>query len=437
MMGLVTARSTTDTRREVYLPTLPSGMAHVGEISPDGRFVLLAEMDFGKWLPCRVVALDGSVPDALVGPQPSQCTAGRWSPDGRWIYLTASVDGESHIWRQPFPEGRPEQLTSGPVQEADLAVAPDGTLVASVFARQNTVWLHDARGDRQISGEGIAFKPRLSPDEQTVYYLVRRPASGSFWAGELWAADVATGRNHRVLPNFVVRSFDVSSDGREIVFDAIDERDPLRVWLASVDGTQPPSQLTSEESLDEERPFFGASGSIYLMEKLASGENTLARTSSTNPERVIIRRGTFFLVNISPDERWAALWNFEEGATLFPLAGGAAHRICGCGMGPLWPDSPKISWSGNGTTFFVADEPPPGGGRGFVTPWRGVVAFTAGSMPSPAAWRSRTGTHIVRDASVALGLTAETYVFTRPSEQSNVFRIAVPAAPRTTSRGDK
>jgi hypothetical protein len=68
------------------------------------------------------------------------------------------------------------------------------------------------------------------------------------------------------------------------------------------------------------------------------------------------RRAFAFLVDISPDEKWAALWNFDtrgDGTWLVPLTGGASHRLCPCGMGPIFPDSPRVSWSGDGKTMFA------------------------------------------------------------------------------------
>jgi hypothetical protein len=62
-----------------------------------------------------------------------------------------------HLWRQRFPKGQPEQITSGPTQEEGIAVAPDGrSLITSIGMRQSAVWIHDDRGDRPISSEGYA-----------------------------------------------------------------------------------------------------------------------------------------------------------------------------------------------------------------------------------------------------------------------------------------
>ena len=63
-----------------------------------------------------------------------------------------------HIWRQRFPDGKPEQLTSGPAEEEGIAVLPDAkSLITSVGTQDAIVWLHDTKGDHQLSSEGNAF----------------------------------------------------------------------------------------------------------------------------------------------------------------------------------------------------------------------------------------------------------------------------------------
>ena len=67
--------------------------------------------------PCRLVPFDGSSSRRQVGPT-GNCTAAAWSPDGQWMYFTVVVHGSSHLWRQRFPRGEPQQLTNGPNEES-------------------------------------------------------------------------------------------------------------------------------------------------------------------------------------------------------------------------------------------------------------------------------------------------------------------------------
>ena len=130
-------------------------MAHYSYPSPDRKWALVVEMD-PQWHPCRLVPFSGGSLGKQVGPS-GACTSAAWSPDGNWMYFGVEVDGKRHLWRQSFPDGRPEQMTSGPTEEDGLAVAPDGrSLITSISTKQNAIWIHDSRGDHAVSTEGYA-----------------------------------------------------------------------------------------------------------------------------------------------------------------------------------------------------------------------------------------------------------------------------------------
>src|SRR5262249_18297424 len=73
-MGVFTATESRADQRMVYLPGDENGMAHRAALSPNGQWVLLAEMDMTGWRPCRVVPFEGTSTVRPVGPMPSQCT---------------------------------------------------------------------------------------------------------------------------------------------------------------------------------------------------------------------------------------------------------------------------------------------------------------------------------------------------------------------------
>ncbi len=157
-MGLVTATESRTGTRDLYVPTHERGMVHRSYLSPDRKQVLLVEMENGGWLPCRVIPFDGSSTGRQVGPPGAACTNGAWSPDGEWVYLSSNTGGRFHIWRQRVAGGEPEQITSGPTEEEGIAMAPDGrSLVTSVGTDQSALWVHDSRGDREVSSEGYSF----------------------------------------------------------------------------------------------------------------------------------------------------------------------------------------------------------------------------------------------------------------------------------------
>jgi serine/threonine protein kinase len=112
-MGIVAAREDRTDERDVYMPRNTRGMATRSEASPDGKWVLIAEMSpYGNWDQCRVVPMDGGSQGRQVGPR-APCSFAAWSPDGQWIYLSSKAGGAFHIWRQRFSGGEPQQFTSG------------------------------------------------------------------------------------------------------------------------------------------------------------------------------------------------------------------------------------------------------------------------------------------------------------------------------------
>ena len=147
-MGVVTTDEGRGQSRDVYLPDGSRSMAHHSYLSPDGKWVLVVMMnEQGKLVQCRVVPFDGNGKEQLVGPAGATCTTGAWSPDGKWVYLSAEKDGEFHIWRQRFPSGDLEQVTSGPTEEEGIAMAADGkSFITSVGTTDSSIWIHDKKG---------------------------------------------------------------------------------------------------------------------------------------------------------------------------------------------------------------------------------------------------------------------------------------------------
>ena len=222
-MVLTTASEGRLDPRRVYAPPTNGGMAHRSFLSPDGRSVLVVEMGSG-WLPCRLLPFDGSAAPTVVGPPSAPCTDAAWSPDGRWMYFSANAGNGFHIWRQRVGDRRAEQLTAAAAtEEQGVALFPDGrSLVTSIGSEQNTVWLHDSHGDRQITSQGYAFQPKLSSDGRRLYYLLRSGVNTRTWvSGALWVSDLESGQRARLFPDFLIEDYSVARDGSRVVFSAL------------------------------------------------------------------------------------------------------------------------------------------------------------------------------------------------------------------------
>lgn len=418
-MKIVAADEGRSGQRDVYVPAHEQGMAHLSYLSPDRRSVLLVEMDgHHAWTPCRVVPLDGSGQGRLVGPPGGACTFGAWSPDGRWIYLTSNAGGANHIWRQGVPDGEPEQITTGPTEEEGIAVAPDGrSLVTAVALSSTSLWLHDGRGERQISVEGNAVDAKFAPDGKTLLYKVVHSLGAYPLPGELRIASVDTGRSEAILPGFQVIDYDISADGQRVVMEAADDKGTMRMWLARLDRRVPHSQIPNVEG---RQPRFAPNGDILF--RRSDGVATFVyrvRPDGTGLRKVI-EQAIPLLGDVSPDGQFVLGWTTRPGSEssapqLFPLDGGA----------PL-PVAAFLSWSrssrGATVSFFsgtIAD------GRSYVVPLRpgeALPAMPAAGLHSEEDVAKLPGARRI-DAVAVPSPSPDVYAFHRTTTQRNLYRI--------------
>lgn len=310
-MGIVTAGESRADSRDVYFPVHERGMAHRSALSPDGRWVVLTEMDNSGFLPCRVVPMDGSSRGKQVGPANGACLDAAWSKDGRWLYLTSNAGGTSHIWRQRFPEGTAQQITSGPTDQSGIFVAPDGeSLLTSVGFTTSKVWIHDKNGDREVTLEGSAYLPSgshhsgrvFSPDGRKLYCLVNRPASGSP-ATELWEIDVQSGSGQRMFTGIAADGgYDISADGKQAAFVSTDSNGRSVIFIAPLDKSSPPQRI---EASDADNPCFANDGTLFF--RVAEGSNNYVFRLDGRLPRKIIKVPILVLKSCSPDGKWVAV----------------------------------------------------------------------------------------------------------------------------------
>ena len=81
-------------------------MAHRSYVSPDGEWVLVAEMDVSAWLPSRRRSLLMAAAHWglwLVREAAAVSQSAAWSPDGKSMLTDTPFFGALHIWRRRFP----------------------------------------------------------------------------------------------------------------------------------------------------------------------------------------------------------------------------------------------------------------------------------------------------------------------------------------------
>ncbi|ABC82669.1 PD40 domain-containing protein [Anaeromyxobacter dehalogenans] len=194
----------------------------------DGRRIAFWTREGGRTR-LRVVDADGTggrvVTDAL---QLSGAPA--WMPDGASLAVGAIVNGAPRLFRVPLEGGAPAPLVAEP--SADPAWSPAGDLFAFTGADVGTTFPLKA-----VNADGSAHRMpplTLTRGERHVAFLPGGRSiavlRGEIRRKHLAAVDLASGASRPLIvlpPDFDVRDFDVSPDGRELVLEQVQERSDL------------------------------------------------------------------------------------------------------------------------------------------------------------------------------------------------------------------
>ena len=341
------------------------------------------------------------------------------------MYFTAKTTDGIHIWRQRFPDGRLEQVTFGVATEEGITFTPDGrSFVTSIGTSQSTVWVHDDRGERQLTSEGYGFLPSISPDGKKLYYLVRSFGKRSWIQGSLWVSDMVTGQRHQLLPDFQMLHYSISRDGERVVFVAVDEHGRSPVWIASLIGQTPPRQLTT---IDGASAVFGASGEV-LFGDLESGWVHRVKEDGTGLQKATAA-GPQILYAASPDGKWVSVQDTKAFGALmvYPTDEGAPRQLCDRCSRPQGTDwiPPPVSWSPDGMYVYLRFS-----GSTYAVPLqRGTVLppVPDGGFLSKDALAALPGARLISEASgVYPGPNPTIHALLKVSTQRNLYRVPVP-----------
>jgi DNA-binding winged helix-turn-helix (wHTH) protein/Tol biopolymer transport system component len=416
-MGIVSADESRFGARDVYLPADMASMAHRSYLSPDGKWVLLVEMDEDhQWLPCRLVPMDGSSQGYPVGPLAGSCTSAAWSPDGKWMFFGANPVGVHHIWRQRFPDGPPEQLTYGPTEEEGVVISPDGKSLLTAVALENTsLWLHDATGERPIHLEGNGKDPRFTPDGRKLCYLVAKSATSRFAffrnPSELRVLDLESGTSQTVVNAFDVREYDLSPDGSQVVIAATDQGGKHRLWMAPLDHSLSPVQIPKVEGV---QPIFGSRGEIFFRH----GETVYRVRTDGTELRKAFEAPAYLIYGVSPDEQWIVGWG--------PLHGGESMGMQAFSLKGRTPiqigDSfTSLSWTLDGRSALLA-----GSYLVPLEPGESLPGIPDGGFASEEQISRLPGARHITEGGIVPGPSADVYAFYRSTIQRNLYRVPIP-----------
>lgn len=425
-MGVVTSTLTRAGLREIYFPAHERGMAHYSLPSPDRHWALVVEMNgSGGWAPCRLVDLEGHNSSRSAGPQ-GECTSAAWSPDGAWMYFTATVNGERHIWRQGFPQGAPEQITFGPTEEDGLAIEPGGhALITSLGVHESSIWIHDRNGERSLSSEGevVGQSPVFNPDATVLYYLLREDGRPS---AKLQRTVVDSGETEAVFPGVSMIAFDISRDGKQVVYATANPDGRTQLWLAPLDLSSPARKVGIPGA---RAPHFGAGGQI-VFQQIEGNTNYLEQLNPDGSRRSkVFPYPILDFQSISPTGRWViAALPGTSGETLpsmeaIPLDGEAPRSICAgyC----------RARWSTDGKFLLLSMEASSrtSAGRSLAIPLgpgESLPDLPAGGIEPRAQPSVVPGAQSVPRAELVPGINPGQYAWVNTTIHRNLYRISLP-----------
>ena len=214
--------------------------------------------------PTRIeVTVEGDVVrDPLERRSLDSATEAAFSADGMEIAFIAGGD----LWVMDTELREPRQVTATPEEERHPAFAPDGGSVVFVSDRdgQPDLWRAE-RGDGSKywwQNESFSLErltrdaepeddPQWGPDGSTLAFIRGR--------GELWLMGPKGEDPRRLLGSWDAPDYDWSPDGRWIAYAVADQDFNQDVWIAPVDGSRPPFNL-SRHPFNESGPVWSPDG---------------------------------------------------------------------------------------------------------------------------------------------------------------------------------
>jgi Tol biopolymer transport system component len=193
-------------------------------ISPDGRYIAFSVRQHEQTL-LYMMHADGT--NARIVANSLDLQGGpAWAPDGQSITTAATDHGVPHLFRVPV-DGRSPALF---VQEysVDPAWAPDGRFV--VYSGPDVGTMFSVKA---VTAEAAPHPLPALTLTRGARHLALLPGGralvllrGEIQHKNLWLIDLETGAERQltnVTPDFDIRDFDISPDGRDVVLERVQE----------------------------------------------------------------------------------------------------------------------------------------------------------------------------------------------------------------------
>ncbi len=195
-------------------------------ISPDGRHICFSYRRQGK-SGLYVMNANGTNVRTLAADSLDVRGTASWSPDGKWVAVAANRGGGTRLFKIPLDGGPPVRLLD--TLSYHPAWSPDGRLI--VYSEQQSAGQFAVRAitpeqepvpivELQIVGFNTSTPYRFLPDGKAL--IVLEGVQGI--SQNFFRVDLASGHRSQLTDlraGSVIRNFDVSPDGTQIVFDRL------------------------------------------------------------------------------------------------------------------------------------------------------------------------------------------------------------------------
>jgi hypothetical protein len=258
----------------------------------------------------------------------------------------------------------------------------------------------------------------FSADGRKLFYLVRqgtRAIGMDQRSGALWVADLDTDRRQPLLPGFDVIAYDVSHDGKRIVFAPLDDKGRSHVWIGRLDGHLAPHQVSPVEA---DSPRFGTRNDIFFRMRDGADRFILRMGDDGGEMQKAAVEPVLFFMSVSPDGAWLIARvspgeHAGNGVVAFSTRGGRGAPVC---------QDCEADWAPGGKSFVVR-------AFGFSQPRSVVIALKPGeALPRLPAGGLRSEADVaaldfaVGDGFRYPGRDALQYAYTKASIQRNIYR---------------